>query len=200
MGSTHSSLIARLKNLDDHVSWQTFWVQYRPRLFAWCRSRGLSLEESEDVTQDVMARITAAIPKFDAGPDSNFSGWLRTVWRNAWLDHLRYSNGRKKAVGGSTAYREMQSIPIDAADQAANEIELEYRRYVLNLAKDAVQRSVTQRDWEIFSKIVFGSVKATELSESLGMSLSAVGMIKCRIQRLLRAEIERIELSIEKQL
>ncbi len=147
-----------------------------------------------------MARITAAIPKFDAGPDSNFSGWLRTVWRNAWLDHLRYSNGRKKAVGGSTAYREMQSIPIDAADQAANEIELEYRRYVLNLAKDAVQRSVTQRDWEIFSKIVFGSVKATELSESLGMSLSAVGMIKCRIQRLLRAEIERIELSIEKQL
>jgi RNA polymerase sigma factor (sigma-70 family) len=200
LGSTHNSLIARLKDRDDDVSWRAFWVQYHPRLLAWCRSHGLSCEESEDLTQDVMARIANSIPNFVAGPGSNFSGWLRTIWRNAWLDHVRYSSGRKKAVGGSTAYRELQTIPIETADELATEMELEYQRYVLNLAKDIVAKSVTERDWSIFSSIVFGSIAATELSQRLGMSLSAVGMIKCRVQKMLRAEVERIELQIEKQL
>jgi RNA polymerase sigma-70 factor, ECF subfamily len=199
MRSTSATLVQRIRDLDDDSGWQRFVLQYRPRLIAWCREKGLRPEEADDVAQDVMARLIRHMPKFTYRPEQNFSGWLRTIWKTAWLDFLRNRRSTQPGLGmGSDGHSTIQSILDrqiggDLAEELADQMDREHHRHLLAEAMTIVRQEVSSRDWEIFHRITFGEERATNVAKSIGMSLAAVGMIKCRIQKKLALQVQDLD-------
>ena len=67
--ATHVSLLARLR-LDprDQAAWDAFVERYGPRIFRWCRGRGLQESDAEDVTQNVLLDLGRQMRTFEYRP------------------------------------------------------------------------------------------------------------------------------------
>ena len=65
MDRTRSTLIHRLKDIEDGNSWMDFYEIYWPLLLNVAKKSGLSNADAEDVSQEALFRITKAMPKFE---------------------------------------------------------------------------------------------------------------------------------------
>src|SRR6516165_6411049 len=84
---TSATLLNNLRgNPIDQVAWATFVAHYEPRIRGWCRQRGLQTADANDVTQDVLLRLTRALPKFSYDASRTFRGWLHLVTQHALAD------------------------------------------------------------------------------------------------------------------
>src|SRR5829696_5742350 len=83
---THQSLLARLRNLEDHDSWQTFFDRYWKLIYSVARKSGLTDAEAQDVVQETIISVSKKIQGFVYDPSyGSFKGWLKrlTQWRVA---------------------------------------------------------------------------------------------------------------------
>ncbi|MER3416700.1 MAG: hypothetical protein C4297_10885 [Gemmataceae bacterium] len=108
-GSISTSLLVRLQAADrsDPVAWQRFYYLYSPLIHAWCRQRGLTQCDAEDVTQEVCQAVVRHIQHFrkDQGHGS-FRGWLWRItenkihdWHRAGEQARRRGNDFSGAIG-----------------------------------------------------------------------------------------------------
>src|SRR5262249_26239251 len=56
-----------------------------------------------------------------------------------------------------------------------------------------VQLQVTERDWGIFCKLTFDRRVAREVAQELGMKVPAVLMVKGKVMKKLRQQIQHLE-------
>lgn len=80
---TDASVVALLDRLravpDDLGAWSTFVELYGRAIYRWCRGWGLQPADSQDVTQEVLARLSVRLRHFRYDPRRNFRAWLKTV-------------------------------------------------------------------------------------------------------------------------
>jgi RNA polymerase sigma factor (sigma-70 family) len=196
-GSTSATLLGRLRDLGDGQAWHEFETRYKPRLLAWCRGQGLQEADVLDITQDVLTRVARRMRTFEYAPGGNFSGWLRTVWRNAWLSFLEDAGRRVQGAGGSTIRDQLEKLP---GGDLTQELEEEFRRELVHEALQRLRPQVSARDWDLFSDLLLKGKSATAAAKERGMTLAGVGMAKLRVQRKLQREIGRLEgLEAEKE-
>src|SRR5262249_12899052 len=119
-------------------------------------------------------------------PGKNFSGWLRRVWRHAWLDSLNHRTPGGWGSGDSDAHEQLCNVPGPVVC-----LEEEFQREVLHEALARVRPLVKPRDWEIFNDLVFLGKTGTEVAKQRGLTLAAVGMVKLRVQRAVSQEVSR---------
>src|ERR1041385_7606531 len=87
---TRASLIARLKNWQDHSSWQDFFDTYWKLIYGIARKSGLTEPEAQDVVQETMVSVAKHMPTFKYGPAiGSFKAWLLTLTRWRIADQLR---------------------------------------------------------------------------------------------------------------
>lgn len=186
--STSATLLGRLRDFDDAPAWRDFEARYRPRLLAWGKRAGLQDCDAEDLAQKVMVKVAARIRAFDYDPERSFSGWLRTVWHNAWIDTLKEASPGDRGTGDSAVLETLREVPgpVDDLDEL-------FEREVLAEAMARVRPRVSPRDWDIFAELVLEEKKGTEVATRFGMTLAAVGMAKLRVQRKVGEEIARLE-------
>src|SRR5678816_1887940 len=86
---TRSSLLSRLRNLDDNRSWRTFFDTYWRLIYNVARKSGLSDEDAQDVVQETVIAVARKMPAFryDASKGS-FKQWLLLITRRRICDHL----------------------------------------------------------------------------------------------------------------
>jgi RNA polymerase sigma factor (sigma-70 family) len=74
---TSMTLLERLqKNPGDPQAWNLFVERYLPRIKSWCLTWGLQASDAEDVTQEVLVKLFAAMSKFQYDPARSFRAWL----------------------------------------------------------------------------------------------------------------------------
>jgi RNA polymerase sigma-70 factor (ECF subfamily) len=190
MGSTSATLLGHLRDLSDAWAWQEFEARYRPRVLAWCMRKGLQAADAEDVTQDVLLRVTRALPRYDYLPGSNFSGWLYRIWHNAWVDFVTDRTPGGRGTGDTSLHEQLQHV---AAGDLAAELRAEFERELFHEALARVQPRVSPRDWSIFTDLVFAGQPAAAVAAAQRMTLAAVGVVKFRVQQKLKAEIAQLE-------
>src|SRR6516162_4533468 len=83
---TSAWLIARLRDPQDNPAWNVFWQRYQPRIRGWAISCGLSNDEVEEITSQVLAKLVEKMPEFDYDARQSFRGWLRMVVQNVVRD------------------------------------------------------------------------------------------------------------------
>src|SRR5947209_3294109 len=94
---TSKTLLERVQKFPaDRDAWDEFARRYQPMIHAWCVKWGLQASDADDVAQDVLVKLLAAMRKFQYDPSRSFSGWLKIVTHNAWTDFCR---GRRREPG-----------------------------------------------------------------------------------------------------
>ncbi len=58
---TRATLIANVKSPENRQAWEEFVVIYRPAIYRIARRRGLQDADAQDLTQNVLVRVAAAI-------------------------------------------------------------------------------------------------------------------------------------------
>lgn len=187
--STTSSLINDLKGYSPE-RWNRFVLVYSPLLLYWIRKKSIVHPADEDILQDCMASIVQGISQFERGVSSgSFRGWLRTIVNRRVADHLR-------SLSPETSYESDwfdKNMSADAGSESDLEgeqkaiQELEARALVL------LQKSTTEKTWQIFRMSVLENVPTAEVAKAFGVTPSAVRLARGRVlQRLRELMLDRL--------
>lgn len=189
--ATSLSLLARLRQEPtDERGWDEFVARYRPRIHQWCRRWGLNQSDADDVCQNVMLMLAQHLRKFEYDPGGKFKAWLRTVARRAWYD---YSRRRKKLEFQHDSAVWTALTTKEAGDDLLDALVEECNRELLQCAMQRVQARVQEHTWKAFYMTEFDELPVEEVAKRLSINKGSVYVARGRVQRLLVAEIERLD-------
>src|SRR5207302_5740857 len=85
--TTRLTLLTQLrKDPSDQAGWDEFVDRYGRHIYRWCRQWKLQDADAEDVTQDILVKLTQKLGAFAYDPSRSFRGWLKTVAHHTWRD------------------------------------------------------------------------------------------------------------------
>lgn len=182
--TTHASLIARLTDREDAMAWNEFLERYGALLRGFARRRGLSVADTDDVVQDVVAALVGALPQFHYDPArGRFRGYLKTI-------AVRAIQRRICQSGRAGPLLDAADAASDGAPEQEAEWESEWRQYHLRLAMRSIEVEFGPIDRMAFQRYAVEGMGARETAESLGVSVDQVYQSKSRIVRRLGELIE----------
>jgi RNA polymerase sigma-70 factor, ECF subfamily len=186
--STSLSLIRRVQ-VGDVDAWAHFVRVYGPQVYDWCRRFGLQASDASDVMQEVFRTVNSSITgyqKQDSG--GGFRGWLWTVTRSRFLDHIRNQQKRLQASGGTDAQHQLLDLPAEppAVDDepTSHDLSLLKRR-----ALEIIREESDKRNWQSFWRSAVEGEEPRHIAADLGITVSAVHKARQRILRRLREEL-----------
>jgi RNA polymerase sigma-70 factor (ECF subfamily) len=170
----------------DAGAWDRFVRRYRPKIYGWCRARGLQEADAEDVAQDVIAILTRKMASFQYDPSRRFHAWLKTITYHALSDLIA---SRCRAIGD-------RPTPILETIEARADLERRldelFDRELLDLAIARVRERVAAPTWDAFRLTTFEGHSGAAASRLLGITIASVFVSKHRVQKMLREEIARL--------
>ncbi len=164
-------------------AWQRFVGRYRPKIYGWCREWGLQGADAEDVSQDVLAKLTAKMNRFEYDPSRCFRAWLKTVTRRTLCDVL--ATRRRMPVGQDPEALASQAQPRDT--DGSFDLEL------VDVAMLRVKARVAASTWEAFRLTAVDGLSGAEAAQRLRITVASVFVSKHRVQKMLGAEIRRLQ-------
>jgi RNA polymerase sigma-70 factor (ECF subfamily) len=167
-----SLAVARAKQ-GDREALRYLYVRYADNVYSYVASIVRDHHDAEDVTQQVFAKLTHSLVRYeDRG--APFLSWLVRLARNAAIDHLRAR----------------RAIPVaePMESQAADDGAARDRRETLRSALETLPED--QREIIVLRHV--GGLAPAEIAERLGRSESAINGLHHRGRRALRAELIRL--------
>ena len=165
--------------------------RYQARLLGWCRRWGLQEADSLDVTQTVLVRLAVKLRGFQYDPSLSFRGWLRTLTRHAWADFV--SDRQRLALETGRQEIMQQLYTLQARDDLERRLADVFDLELLEEATARVRRRVETRTWEAFQLTALEGRSTLDTATQLGMPQASVFKAKSNVQKMLRAEIARLE-------
>src|SRR5262245_7996724 len=102
MSDTSVSLLERLRDRPDGLSWQRLVDLYTPLIRAWLHRDLLPAADADDLVQEVLAVVVRELPHFEHSRRSGaFRSWLRGVTVHRLRDFWRQRHYRPEATGDS---------------------------------------------------------------------------------------------------
>lgn len=192
---TRISLILRLAAVDDVEAWREFASIYAPAVFAIARGRGLQPADAEDFVQELLLAVARAAQRWQ--PDhqrARFRTWLYRVASNLLADHFSKKSALSRT--GDDAVFSLNELvdPTTLATDWHAEFELEYRRALFHRAARVVRERVHTVTWEAFEATAVDRASPEAVSKRLGISVGNIYVARSRVMKLLRQEVERLEL------
>ena len=181
--TTHLSLLLRLRDRADTLSWYEFHDRYGQLLYRYARSRGASHADAEDAVQDVEMYLFKAVGglQYDAR-----RGRFRNYLRSAVVHALARRASRKarqpvdldpQTLDGPTGQRDGDS---DA--QWRQEWQLHRLRWAMRSIADSFEPATLKA----FEMHVLGGRSAVETAELLGVTKWSIYQAKSRVLKVLR--------------
>ena len=197
--ATRASLLARLKDLGDHASWDEFYQTYRELIYSVARKAGLKETEAEEAVQETLISVAKKMPgfRYDPAVDS-FKGWLLTVTRWRILDQLERRKGGQSFLPAAATKEEgtrtatVERIPDPAGFDLAAIWDQEWEKHLLQAALARIKRQVHPQHYEIYHLHVILDRPVREVARSVGVSAARVYMARHRVGRLLKKELLRL--------
>jgi len=199
--ATRTSFVERLRDWRDDASWVQFMLRYGRLVRHVAVQAGLRPEEAEDVVQETVSSVARKMPEFEYDRDRcSLEGWVRHVTQLRIKDQLRrrlpaenVESGKMSTRSGSVGTECLNSLP-DAQHDAERDAawEAAWRQSVVERAMDRVQLKVSPAHYQMFCLSVMDGRPGAEVARTLGVSLASVYVVRHRVLRLLRVEVERI--------
>jgi RNA polymerase sigma-70 factor (ECF subfamily) len=187
---TSQTLLERLRRKPiDQAAWSEFVDRYGPKIYQWCCRWGLQEAEVQDVTQEVLLKLAVKMRTFRYDPFRSFRGWLKTLTRHAWSD-LR-ENRQRLLPANSCPFGGLETIA--AREDLVQRLEEEFDRELLETAMARVQGRVQAHTWEAFRLTALEGLSGAAAAARLNLPVARVFVARCRVQKLLREEIGRLE-------
>jgi len=194
---TRSSLLLRLRDVGDEVSWRTFFDTYWRLIHNVARKSGLSAQEAEDVVQDTVIAVARKMPGFSYDPKrGSFKQWLLLITRRRILDHLRRVY-RALAVsdGPGTELAGQQVVcPNPTPDEAIDAMwEKEWQDNILQMALARVRQQVNPKHYQVFDYCVLQNFPPGRVAKMLGLTAPQVYLAKHRVRVAVNRAVQELE-------
>jgi RNA polymerase sigma factor (sigma-70 family) len=195
---TRSSLLKRLKNVDDREGWFDFFNTYWKLIYDAARKAGLNDTEAQEVVQETVISVARKIPEFRYEPAvCSFKTWLLQAIRWRILDERRRrqreERRRAEPAGDQTGESSLEQVPDPLAGRVDEILEEEWKKHLLELGLARLKERVRPIHYQIFDLLVFQDWPAAEISRKLRVSAAQVYVTKYRLNNLLRKEVQKLE-------
>lgn len=182
---TRDSLLVRLRDPADAAAWEEFSRIYRPMICRLALRRGLQDSDADNLAQTVMMSVSRSIDRWERDPaKGGFRSWLRTVARNAIINHFQ-RDGKHVAMGGTDFLETCQRVPNEA-EELSQLIDDEYTRSVFRVAAESVAAEVQPATWQAFLRTTTQGESIPDVAKDLGISVGKVYGARSRVMRLLK--------------
>ena len=190
---TRASLIARLKNWEDQLSWQEFFDTYWKLIYGVARKTGMSDAEAQDVVQETMTSVAKHMPGFHYDPAvGSFKAWLLKLTRWRIIDQVR--KRPPAAVHSLSEGTGKVDCVIDPESQVLDQLwDAEWEKNLLDAAVATVKRKLEPQKYQIFDFYVNKDWPAEKVAEWFQISVDQVYLAKHRITEMIKAEVARLK-------
>jgi len=184
MNETPLSLLERLRQSSDEPAWHRLTELYLPLVRRWLHQHGLSPDDADDLTQEIMLLIVRELPNFDhSGRKGAFRTWLRTI-----TVHRLRGYWRSKQLRPDQALEEELDRLEDPKSELARLWDQEHDEFVTRRLLELIEPEFTTATWHAFRRQTVDGLSASETAAELGVSANAVLIAKSRVLRRLRQE------------
>lgn len=161
--STHMSLINSLfSHADDVDVGLTFLEKYKPLLLGVARSRGVRIEDAEDIAQEALKKMLAGFHHFQRERKGSFRAWLRSIAHSASVDW----------------FRNQPKLEVQLAEEIAQEVPralaYEYQTDVMDAAIRKVKLEINPRTWAMFERTRIEKEPGKQVADEMGLSVLTV--------------------------
>ena len=195
---TRATLIQRLKDWQDQLSWQDFFDTYWRLIYGTAIKSGLTATEAQDVVQETMISVAKHMPSFKYDPTiGSFKTWLLNMTRWRITDQLR-KRGPFAACPSSfddpaTGTRIVDKV-VDPMSRDLDALwDMEWEKNLLNAAMAKVKRRLDPQKFQIFDLYVNKEWTPEKVAATFGISVDQVYLAKHRTTELIREEVERLK-------
>lgn len=173
------------------AGWDEFVDRYGRHIYRWCRQWKLQDADAEDVTQNILVKLTQKLRAFAYDPSRSFRSWLKTVAHNAWRDFERRRCLAQQAVGDSQVQNLM--LTLEARDDLARKLEESFDLELLEAAKMRVRLRVAPRTWDAFRLVALEGRPVPEVAAQVQLQVAMVYVARRKVQKMLQEEIGKLE-------
>jgi RNA polymerase sigma-70 factor (ECF subfamily) len=189
---TSLTLLARLRDTPaDQSAWGQFVARYGGKIYGWCRHWELQGADAEDVTQEVLLKLSSKMQDFRYDRSGSFRAWLKTLTHHAWQDFVTSRRRAGEADGGSAIRDVLQTV--EAREDLLARLGEEFDRELLDAATARVRQRVQPHTWDAFRLTALEGLSGAEAGKQLGMKVATVFVAKSKVQRMLQEEMQRLE-------
>lgn len=190
--TTSVTLLAQLRrDPSNQTGWDEFVERYGRHIYRWCRQWKLQDADAEDVTQNILVKLSQKLRDFAYDPSRSFRGWLKTVAHHTWRDFEAGRYRRNQSGAGDSGVQEMM-LAVEARDDLARKLDEAYDLELLETAKVRVRLRVAPQNWEAFQLLAIEGLPVAEVAARLQMRVALVYVAKSRVQKMLREEIAKL--------
>jgi RNA polymerase sigma-70 factor, ECF subfamily len=190
MAVTSATLLERLNNRSDSDAWRRLVDLYSPLINGWLRRHGVSVEDAEDFTQDVLGIVVREVPRFTHnGRAGAFRTWLRTITINCLRQSLRSRRLPAKATGSTDVMMMLDQLE-DPSSHLSRHWDQEHDRHVLDRLLELIEPEFRPDTWKAFRRQAVDGRSADAVATELGMSVNAVLIAKSRALSRLRRDAQ----------
>src|SRR5215813_362805 len=183
--TTRVSLLTQLRRDPcDQAGWDEFVERYGRHIYRWCRRWKLQDADAEDVTQDILAKLTRKLRAFAYDPSRSFRGWLKTLAHHAWRDFVDSPRRAQAAVGDDRAWELMRTL--EAREDLIQKLQEAFDHELLEAAKTRVRLRVAPHTWEAFRLVALEGLPVAEVAATLGIQVAMVYVAKSKVQKMLQ--------------
>jgi RNA polymerase sigma-70 factor (ECF subfamily) len=175
----------------DQAGWDEFVDRYGRHIYRWCRQWNLQDADAEDLTQDILVKLTGKLHAFAYDPSRSFRGWLKTVAHHAWRDFVESRRHANRAVGSSHVDDLM--LTLQAREDLASKLEEAFDLELLEAATARVRLRVAPHTWEAFRLLALEGLPVAEVAPRVRMQVAMVYVAKSKVQKMLREEVAKLE-------
>lgn len=193
--TTHITLLTQLRHdPSDQAGWDELVERYGRHIYRWCRQWKLQDADAEDVTQDILVKLTQKLCSFAYDPSRSFRGWLKTVAHHAWRDFEDSRRHAQRAAGGSQVQELM--LTLEAREDLVQRLEEAFDLELLEAAKLRVRLRVAPHTWEAFRLLALEGLPVTEVAARVRLQVAMVYVAKSKVQKMLQEEIGKLEMAV----
>lgn len=190
MAETSATLLQRLNDRSDSVAWRRLVELYTPLIHAWLRRQGVSDDDAEDLTQEVLGIVVREVSRFQHnGRVGAFRTWLRTITINC----LRQSWRSRRHQSQTTHPPDLDSA-LDQLEDPASDLsrrwDREHDEFVLHRLLELIEPEFRPATWQAFRRQVIDGESAETVAAELGLTVNAVLIAKSRVLSHLRRNAE----------
>src|SRR3984957_509868 len=167
----------------DQTSWDEFVERYGRHIYRWCRVWKLQDADAEDVTQNILVKLTQKLGAFAYDPSRSFRGWLKTVAHHAWRD-FEDSRHARRTSGGSQVQELI--LTLEAREDLAQKLEEVFDLDLLEAAKVRVRLRVAPHTWEAFRLTALEGLPVAEVAVRANLQVAMVYVAKSKVQKMLQ--------------
>jgi RNA polymerase sigma-70 factor (ECF subfamily) len=180
---TITSSLLQQARARDAAAWDRLVEVYSPLIYNWCRRRGLTPEDCEDVGQQVFASLWSSLADYR---HEHFLGWLKTITENKIRDLWRRRAEEPTGEGGTSFQNRVNEWP-ESPDESApsREEQVILQESVLDL----VSSEFSTQALAAFRHLVIEEKDPADVAAKLGMTRNQVYLAKSRILRRLRDKL-----------